>query len=90
MGGGGLKILTWSYMGERGVKNGPKTSYVIYGSSLSIEKIKLQIDIKPLLNDISRREKPLNTSGVSIEKEYSSRKSLSEIFQMADPTCIAI
>ena len=50
---------------------------------ISIEKIKLQIDIKPLLNDISRREKPLNTSGVSIEKEYSSKKSLSEIFKMA-------
>ena len=42
-----------------------------------------QIDIKPLLNDILRREKPLNTSGVSIEKEYSSKKSLSEIFKMA-------
>ena len=34
MGGrGGLKILTQSYMGGGGVKNGPKTSYVIYGSS---------------------------------------------------------
>ena len=39
--------------------------------------------LKQLLNDISRRVNPLNASGCSIDKEYSSKKSLSEIFKMA-------